>query len=354
MVKCVAVVVWMFVVFLSTVYGDTIVLRNGSADVDLKITSVRKEYINAILSRNYIKSLSMEFSNKNDYPDVIVLSNTHIDLECKIKEIADDFVRLQIPVSVISSLTVSSPLGDHREMNFSEKSRGSLKTVDEGGVESPVAEGVRDGGIRDGLRVSSSGYETEGKNYRLRMKKPKGESASVEGTLTKPETASPGSSESVPDENTEGMDAEMPDLNQQPMDEPDAPADKVTRESSEEGKGKDKPIDQDPNLGRVEGRILHSGKPLPNCQVKLQMLEKGGLLAKGYRPLEGALEIEVTTNNEGVYQFMNVAPGLYKMYWKPPSETAWVRRFKMEPDVVVNSGRLTKPKDIETLKRTLN
>ena len=55
-----------------------------------------------------------------------------------------------------------------------------------------------------------------------------------------------------------------------------------------------------------------------------------------------------------MYRFVNVSPGLYKLYWKPPSETAWVRRFKMDPDVIIEPGKLTNPKDIETLKRTLN
>ena len=66
------------------------------------------------------------------------------------------------------------------------------------------------------------------------------------------------------------------------------------------------------------------------------------------------MENETVTDNEGVYRFANVSPGLYKLYWKPPSETAWVRRFKMEPDVIVVPGKLTNPKDVETMKRTLN
>lgn len=366
MVKFVAVAVWLFMVFLSTGYGDTIVLRNGSANIDLKIISVRKEYINAILSRNYITSLSMEFSGTNGYADVIILNTTHTALECKIKEVADDFVRLQIPVSAISSLTVSSSSGDNREITFSDKGGSRLKTGDtvvkknspesfsEGGIESSVAEDAREDGIRDGLRAYTSEREAGEKNYRLRMKKPRGEGVPAESALTRSETDSSGLRESVADEVTGEMETETPDLSQEPVHEPDEPADKVREKESEETAGKNKPIDQDPTLGRVEGRILHSGKPLPGCRMKLQMLEKVGLLSKGYRPVEGALEIEVNTNNEGVYHFMNVSPGMYKMYWQPPSETAWVRRFKMEPDVVVNSGKLTKPKDIETLKRTLN
>ncbi|TVM03989.1 MAG: hypothetical protein CV087_02015 [Candidatus Brocadia sp. WS118] len=366
MVRLVVVVLGMLVVFLSAGYGDAIVLRNGSAGIDLKITSVRREYINAILSRHYIKSLSMEFLNNKDYPDAIVLNITNTAMECKIKEIAEDYVRLQIPASVISSLTVSSPAGDNMKMTVSDKivNRSETGAAVVGGAmaepvagrmaESLVAEYARQSGIRDELRTSSAEGAIGGKNYRLRIKKAKRESSSAEGELAKPETEPIGLGESITDEEIPEPDTETSELNQPPAHEPVESLKKESIERVEDAVKKDKPIDQDPNLGRVEGRILHSGKPLSDCQVKLQMLEKGGMLAKGYHPVEGALELETITDKEGVYRFMNVSPGLYKVYWKPPSDTAWVRRFKMEPDVVVNSGRLTNPKDIETLKRTLN
>src|SRR3972149_9755190 len=68
--------------------------------------------------------------------------------------------------------------------------------------------------------------------------------------------------------------------------------DKEVDEAVEEDIKKEEPVIQDRNLGSVEGKILRSGRPLPGCQVKLQMLEKGGLLTKGYRPVEGAVENE--------------------------------------------------------------
>ena len=140
----------------------------------------------------------------------------------------------------------------------------------------------------------------------------------------------------------------------EPKDDKDENEEKEEEKVIQEEVKKEKPVKQNPNLGNVEGKILHSGSPLPDCQVKLQMLEKSGLLAKGYRPIDGAAEIETVTDKDGVYHFENVSPGLYKLYWKPPSETSWVRRFKMEPDVIVEPGKNTNPKNIETLKRTLN
>ena len=366
MIKYVVFGLCLVMICFSRGYGDTIVLKNSSTDIDLKITSVRKDCVNALLSRHHIKSLNMEFFNKKEYPDVIVLNITNTSMECKIKEIAEDYVRLQIPSSVISSLTVSSPVGNSMKMAVSDTSVNRSKTggVDSKGettksperrmIESLVAENAREGGIRDGLRTPPAEGASGGKSYRLSVKKAKRESSSTEGELVKSETEPTDLGESVTDEETLELGTETSELSRQSPHEPKESLENESVEGAKDEVKKDSPVDQDPNLGRVEGRILHSGKPLPDCQVKLQMLEKSGLLAKGFRPVEGALELETTTDKEGVYRFMNVSPGMYKVYWKPPSDTAWVRRFKMEPDVVVNSGRLTNPKDIESLKRTLN
>lgn len=358
MVKYIVFALCLIMIGVSPGYGDTIILKNSSTDIDLKITSVRKDYVNAILSRYHIKSLNMQFFSKKEYSDVIVLNITNTPMKCKIKEIAEDYVRLQIPSSVISSLSVSSPGGSAMKMTASDTIGNRSKTgeVDSKGeiTKSLVAEDAREGGIRDGLRTSPSESAIGGKSYRLSGKKTKRESSFTEGEPVKSETEPTDLEESVTDEETQELGTETSELNRPSAHEPTESLENEDVEGAEDEVKKDSAVDQDPSLGRVEGRILHSGKPLPDCQVKLQMLEKSGLLAKGFRPVEGALERETTTDMDGVYQFINVSPGLYKVYWKPPTDTAWVRRFKMEPDVVVNSGRLTNPKDIETLKRTLN
>ncbi|MEK6622284.1 MAG: hypothetical protein AABZ13_07365, partial [Planctomycetota bacterium] len=118
-------------------------------------------------------------------------------------------------------------------------------------------------------------------------------------------------------------------------------------------KGKD-PTIQDLDLGWVQGKITCNEVPLQDCQIKLQILEKGGLLTKGYHPIEGAVAFETNTDKDGMYHIMNVPPGLYKLYWKPAGEASWVRRFKMEPDVIVEAGKATNSKTVETTKRTLN
>ena len=46
---------------------------------------------------------------------------------------------------------------------------------------------------------------------------------------------------------------------------------------------------------------------------KVANVEKSGLLAR-VRPVAEAVEIETVTDNDGMYRFVNVSPGLYKLY----------------------------------------
>ncbi|MFN3532087.1 MAG: carboxypeptidase-like regulatory domain-containing protein, partial [Candidatus Brocadia sp.] len=322
------------------------------------------EYISAVILKKDLKSLNMQFLDTKNYPDVIFLNVTNMAVECKIKEIAEDTIQVLIPTAAISSLKMFFQPGDKQVKTVPDEVESKPKTMDVvvkkekmGQTEGRVPESkLEDGGesrIADEIRTSPTEKTSAGKYYRLKTKKKKVERAEVEGDLSKTETegVTAGVDESVMGEKTQEPDTETSELKQKLASESQ---DKGSTDTAEEYLKKEKPVIQDPNLGSVEGRILHSGKPLPDCQVKLQMLEKGGLLSKGYRPVEGAVELEAVTDKDGIYHFMNVSPGLYKLYWKPPSETTWVRRFKMEPDVIVTSGKPTNPKDIETLKRTLN
>lgn len=364
MANFVAIVLCMFVGFFTTVYGDTITLRNDGKDIDLKVTGVTGEYINAVILKKDLKSLNMQFLNTKNYPDLIFLNIENASVECKVKEITEDAIQVLIPTSVISSLKMSFQSGDKQAKAVPDEVKNKPQTMgavvkkekteqmEEREPESKIREDTGGSGIVGEIRTSSAEKTIGGKYYRLRTKKTKVESAEVEGDLSKTETEDipTGISESV-DEKTREADTETSELKQKLANES---LDKGSVKVVEEDSKNEKPVVQDPNLGKVEGRILHSGKPLQDCQVKLQMLEKGGLLTKGYRPVEGAVELETITDKDGIYRFVNVSPGSYKLYWKPPSENTWVRRFKMEPDVIVDSGKLTNPKDIETLKRTLN
>jgi len=104
------------------------------------------------------------------------------------------------------------------------------------------------------------------------------------------------------------------------------------------------------NYGRVSGRMLAKGKPLPGCQVKIMMLEKWGMFGK---PKEG-LRFETITDENGRYLFEKVHPGGYKLYWKPPGETSWIRSIKMEPEIFVEAGETYHFRDRDTNIKTVN
>ena len=376
MIKFTAIIFCMLVGFYVEVKGDTITLSNVSKDIELKVISVTNEYITALIPRKSIKSLNMQFLKTGNYPDIIDFEGAAVG--CKIKEITEDTIQVLIPTTTISKLQMSFPsdnkldkqvktvpvgiedgskkldVGVEEEKMEKMEDVGEVEEVEEKTTESKIPDTFAEKEIVDEIRTGYAGKTGGGKNYRLKTKRVKRESTSEEGDLSKAKTENEplviNEEESVLEEKPQESEEASEPNQQLSIDSPDKDFGKaVTAESK-----KEEPVIQDPNLGRVEGKIFNSGKPLPECQVKLQMLEKSGLLAKGYRPVEGALELETTTSEDGIYQFMNVSPGQYKLHWKPPSETTWIRRFKMEPDVIVEAGKLTKPKEIETMKRTLN
>ena len=366
MAKFAAIVFCALVCFCVAVNGDTVVLRNVGKDIDLKVVGVTGEYINAVISKKSIKSLNMQFLNPGNYPDMISLDIANVTVECKIKEINEDGIHVLIPTSKISSLQMSFQSDDKQSKLLPVEADNKSKSIDavvekektaqieDQKLEPKVQEDARGKGIVDEIRTEPPEKKEVGKYYRLKTKKTKKERLLEENDQinAKAEDVSKGVHESIVEEKPPEESEETSESNQDLLKES---LDKEEVNKAVEGDiKKEEPVVQDRNLGSVEGKILRSGSPLSGCQVKLQMLEKGGLLTKGYHPVEGAVEIETVTDNEGVYRFANVSPGLYKLYWKPLTETTWVRRFKMEPDVIIEPGKLTNPKDVETLKRTLN
>ena len=366
MAKFAAIVFCALVCFCVAVNGDTVVLRNAGKDIDLKVVGVTGEYINAVIPKKSIKSLNMQFLNPGNYPDMISLDIANVAVECKIKEITEDAIHVLIPASKISSLQMSFQSDDKQSKLLPVEADNRPKSIDvlvekkksaqiEGQkLEPKVQEDSGGKGIVDEIRTEPPEKKSVGKYYRLKTKKTKKERLLEENDQinAKAEDVSRGAHESImegkpPEEREETSESDQ-DLLKESLDKEEV------NKAVEGDIKKEAPVVQDRNLGSVEGKILRSGSPLSGCQVKLQMLEKGGLLTKGYHPVEGAVEIETVTDNEGVYRFANVSPGLYKLYWKPLTETTWVRRFKMEPDVIIEPGKLTNPKDVETLKRTLN
>lgn len=107
--------------------------------------------------------------------------------------------------------------------------------------------------------------------------------------------------------------------------------------------------------GRVEGRIARGGNPLPGCKVKIVlMVKRGGALFGKFTAQSDAPEFETETDKDGKYVFQEIPEGDYKLFWRPPGEASWIRRMKMDPDVLVQAGKTCTPKAVDTGRATVN
>ena len=107
--------------------------------------------------------------------------------------------------------------------------------------------------------------------------------------------------------------------------------------------------------GRVEGRIARGGNPLPGCKVKIVlMVKRGSVFFKNFASQSDAPEFETETDRDGKYVFQEIPEGDYKLFWRPPGEDSWIRRMKMEPDVLVQAGKICTPKAVDTGRATVN
>jgi hypothetical protein len=360
MVRCAIFFVSVFFSLCTFAYGDTIVLKNGGAKVEsLKVVGMTNKYVTVMLSKKDVKSLNKEFSHVQDYPDVIVLATNNIAIDCKVRQVLGNTVKILIPTSAIASLNMTFPFNNNLSkpdggiQGLSEE-RKTEHLKESTTTESPRGEElVAQKDVVDGIRIQTGDKQVTEKPYRIKTKLwnvPEKDSITHDKIEAGP-SVTPGAGKTIPEKGQEELVDKPVDGEQEQMNESQ---DDTSGTTTQEKQEKEKTPAQDEKLGRIEGKISCGGKPLMDCQIKLQMLEKGGLLAKVYHPVEGAEELETSTDADGVYRFMNVPPGLYKLHWKPLSETSWVRRFKMEPDVIVEPGKVTNPGEIETLKRTLN
>jgi len=108
---------------------------------------------------------------------------------------------------------------------------------------------------------------------------------------------------------------------------------------------------QPPVGGTVNGRLLHRGRPVSECQVSLIPLRRS---FGGYQIDESAEPQSTITTVDGSYRFDHVSRGAYKLFWLPKGEQKWVRRIEYKPDVLVQIGKTARVKDIRTALRTLN
>ena len=279
------------------IYADTLKLEGFGEKIDVKMLEMNEEFIKVIVPQREIGSISIKSEDDDKYPDTVFIKvdGKEDKVICKIVKITKKpgSITLQIPRERVSSIQIAFP-GSEQDMDsnksdaLAERSRESVPPpVDAERLKEQIMEELR--------------REFEGKQGK--------EDIAIEEKIK------------------EELRLEFENKKQ------------IEEETFEVE-----------NYGRVAGRMLAKGKPLPGCQVKIMMLEKWGMFGK---PKEG-LRFETITDENGRYLFEKVHPGGYKLYWKPQGETSWIRSIKMEPEIFVEAGETYHFRDRETNIKTVN
>lgn len=317
------------------VYGDTIRLKKPEVDIEGKITGLTQDFIGVAISEKDIKSVTMQPGNQQAYPDIISFRVSSFEIACKVTSKNADTIGIRIPKSEVVSL----------HMVF----------------DSELSKGMKEVGA--GLKPAPTSFEQVLSPIR-RTESPAATPVSPPLALrqeirreAEPPLNREAAKEKIKREVMQELEAEKASK-EEAWQSPQIFKEEIKKELKEEFEAKradEKKVFQETNLGRVEGRILRKGQPLPDCKVTIVMLAKAKIPLTGsfYQP-EMPTEYETITDREGRYRLINVAPGEYKIYWKPPTESDWIRRLEMKPDIIAEAGKTTYPKDIETLKRVIN
>ncbi len=288
----------------SWIYGDTLELKNIDRKIDAKVVEFNDEFVTVIIPKANISSIGIKSEGDNKFPDTVFVSANGMEnkVVCKILKIAKkpDSVTIQIPRRVISSVKMSFPDTEH-EINSNQND--TLATSKQERVYAPVD--------AEALRVQ---INQELKRAKEELRREFEEKQEIKGESIE---------EKIMEELTLGLERKQ----------------QINEEAFEAE-----------NYGRVAGRMLYKDNPLQGCQVKIMILEKWGIFGGNKK----GMHFETTTDDNGVYYFKRVPPGGYKLYWKPPSESSWIRRLQMEPDIYVDAGEKYYLPDRETNVRTLN
>ena len=285
----------LLLVICTNIHADTLRLEGFGEKIDVKILGMNEEYIKVVVPQREIGSISINSQDDDKYPDTVLINvdGKENKVICKIVKITKNpgSITLQIPREKVAAIQIAFP------------GSGQDTASDQGNAQ-PLIDVER---LKEQIKDE------------LRLEFEKRQEAQLET------------------QQEDGI----------------AIAERIKEELRAEFEKKEQ-IEEETfeveNYGRVTGRMLFKGKPLPGCQVKIMMLEKWGIFGT---PKEG-LRFETITDENGRYLFDKVSPGGYKIYWKPPGESSWIRSINMEPDIFVEAGETYHFRDRETNIRTVN
>lgn len=276
-------------------YSDTLRVEDFDKDIDVKILEMNEEYLKATIPERLISSISVKSVLDDNYPDSVYMNigDKEFIVICKIVKITKKpgSITLKIPREKVVAI----------QIEFSDN---------EYDVDSDLT------GISNSHRAERRGVDADSLKEQIKE---------------------------------ELMDEFEKIQKQDEIVIKDKIQEDLTLEFEKKQQLKEEKYEAE-NYGKVSGRMLNKGKPLPGCQVKITLLEKWELFGK---PSEG-ISFETTTDVDGHYSFERVPQGGYKLYWRPPNETSWIRSIKMEPDFFAETGETYSMPDRETNIRTIN
>ncbi|MFQ5687596.1 MAG: carboxypeptidase-like regulatory domain-containing protein [Candidatus Scalindua sp.] len=281
----------------TNIHADTLKLENFGEKIDVKILGMNEGYIKVVVPQRVISSISLKSQDDDKYPDTVFIKvdDKEDKVVCKIVKITKKpgSITLQIPREKVAAIQIAFP---GSENDTGSNQRDTLAERRRESVPPPVDTERLKEQIKKELRL-----EFEEKQ----AKKQEKDDVAIE--------------------------------------------EKIKEELRVEFENKEK-VSAAENYGRVAGRMLAKGKALPGCKVKIIMLEQWGMFGK----TKEGLRFETITDENGRYLFEKVPPGGYKLYWKPPGETSWVRSINMKPEIFVEAGETYHFRDRETNIKTVN
>jgi hypothetical protein len=305
----------LFLVLSSSVYGDALRLANIDKEIDAKIVEVSEEFVEVVIPQKEIGSISMKSELDDKFPDSVSINvnGKENKVVCKIVKITKKHgsIKLRIPKQKVSAIQITFP-GSGQDKTSKARKEGGDKEY------SPVDPEIMKAQIMEALKLE---FEKKNKQEKIALEK------KLRNELRR-----------ELDKKQEREDMAVEEIKED------------LRLEFEEKKQLEEKAYEVENFGVVRGRMLHKGKPLPGCQVKIVMLEKWGLL----KSVKEGVRFETVTGDNGHYRFEKVPTGGYKLYWKPPTESSWIRKIQMEPDIYVEAGETAYLPDRETNVRTVN
>ena len=282
---------FLLLLFSSSIFADIIRLADFDEDIDAKLIEVNEAFVKVVIPKEEIGSISTGSEKDGTYTDAVFISRNgkKHKVACKIVKVTKEpgSITLKIPRLEVSAIQIAFPeSGDDVGKQKGESDRPS---VDPEKLKEEI------------MKELMAKIE----------KKQRNEKASFEDDLRE-----------------------------------------ELRLEIEERMLEGEEVLSDEDYGDVRGLMLFKGKPLLGCGVKIVLLEKWGWNIMGGVKVAG--KFETVTNESGLYRFKKVPPGGYKLYWKPPKEASWIRKLKMEPDIFVEAGETHYLPDRETNIRTIN